>query len=572
MFNTAVAPRRTAGRLPLRATAVALLMALLWLQGGAPAHAASDTLPDFAIVNGYYFSEAAGGDPANDYTITNEGGIPFWDAFQRLGDVDAIGYPATSRFLWQGFVDQATQKLVLQWNPATLTVNVVNIFDVLAQLGFDPQLQAKYQTPPAFDNSADAGKPWDQVVARHQAELDWNAAIKARYFADSDPIAHFGLPQSYADEGSVLVVRCQRAVIQQWKVAEPWASAGQVTIANGGDVAKALGVLPANAAATTSASSLIDGPFGDTLSLTPAQQQAVRAAAAAIRPSLVAIAVQGPNNQGDLGSGMVFDANGDILTDAHVVAASSQAQVLLPNGQITIGQVIGRDFLADIAIVHIPISGLTPVTFGSSAPLQPGAPLVSLGYSPIFPSPPALRTGQLVDTTSELLTGASITRLVSDVADVFGDSGSPVVNLQGQVVGIVGQIFFSPIDGSPQFSIDTAFQSVQPIAQQIIARQNDVTHIVGGFDAVALTPTIARQAGIPFVAGELVFAVLPGSSAAKAGMVPGDIITSLDNTATTMVGSYIAVLSRHKAGDIIPITFTSPDGKTHTASITLQQI
>jgi len=144
--------------------------------------------------------------------------------------------------------------------------------------------------------------------------------------------------------------------------------------------------------------------------------------------------------------------------------------------------------------------------------------------------------------------------------------------LQGQVVGIVDQIFFSPIDGSPQFSIATAFQSVQPIAQRIIAIQNDVTHIVAGFDAVALTPTIAKQAGIPFVAGELVFSVLPGSSAAKAGLASGDVVTSLDNTPTTVVGSYIAVLSRHKAGDTIPVTFVSPDGKSHTASITLQQI
>jgi putative serine protease PepD len=556
--------------LPRYASVAALLAVFLWSQA-ASVHAASQTLPDFAVVNGYYFSEAAGGDPTQGYTITNEGGIPFWDAFQRLGGVDAIGYPATGRFVWQGFVDQATQKLILQWNPASQTVDVVNIFDVLAQLGLDSQLQAKYQTPPAFDNSADAGKAWSQVVARHQAELNWNAAIKARYFADSNPIAHFGLPQSYADEGPVLVVRCQRAVFQQWKVAEPWASAGEVTVANGGDLAKALGVLPAGAATPTPASSLIAGPFGDTLSLTPTQQQAVRAAAASVRPSLVAIAVQGPNNQGDLGSGMILDTKGNILTDAHVVAASSFAQVLLPGGQVVTGHVIGRDFLADVAVVHVDAAGLTPVAYGSSVALQPGAPLVSLGYSPIFPSPPALRTGQLVDSASELLTGAMITRLLSDVADVPGDSGSPVVNLQGQVVGIVDELLFSPIDGSPQFSIDNAFQSVLPIAQRIIAIQNDVTHIIPGFSAFALTPALAKQAGIPYTPGELVFRVDPNSSAATAGVVAGDIVTSLDNTPTAAEGSLTAVLARHKGGDTVPMAFTSPDGKSHVVTITLEQ-
>src|SRR6185437_15164599 len=106
------------------ASLIALLAMLLWGHAVPPAQAADETLPDFAVVNGYYFSEAAGGDPAHGYTISDEGGIPFWDAFQRLGDVDAIGYPATNRFTWQGFVDQATQKLILQWNPASQTVDV----------------------------------------------------------------------------------------------------------------------------------------------------------------------------------------------------------------------------------------------------------------------------------------------------------------------------------------------------------------------------------------------------------------------------------------------------------------
>jgi S1-C subfamily serine protease len=297
----------------------------------------------------------------------------------------------------------------------------------------------------------------------------------------------------------------------------------------------------------------------------------VRAAAASVRQSLVAIGVQGPNNQNEFGSGMILDTKGDILTDAHVVAASSVAQVLLPNGQVVTGHVIGRDFLADVAIVHVDAGGLTPVTYGSSAALQPGASLVSLGYSPIFPSPPALRAGKLIDSASELLTGATITRLLSDVADVPGDSGSPVVNLQGEVVGVVDELLFSPIDGSPAFSIDNAFQSVLPIAQRIIAIQNDVTHIVPGFSAFALTSALAKQAGIPYTPGELVFLVDPNSSAAKAGIVAGDIVTSLDNTPTTAEGSLTAVLARHKGGDAVPMAFTSSNGKTHVVTITLEQ-
>jgi hypothetical protein len=73
--------------------------------------------------------------------------------------------------------------------------------------------------------------------------LDADPAIKAAYFADPDPVARFGLPLSQADMGNAYVVRCQRAVLQRWKEDVPWARAGQVTIANGGDLAKEAGIL-----------------------------------------------------------------------------------------------------------------------------------------------------------------------------------------------------------------------------------------------------------------------------------------------------------------------------------------
>lgn len=542
-------------------------------RGASPSRprAASETLPEFGIANGYYYSEAAGGDPRHGYTITNEDGIPFWDAFQRLGGVDAIGYPATGRFTWRGFVDQATQKVILQWNPARGQVEVVNVFDVIEQMGLDGQLQAKYQTPPSADNGADAGKGWAQIVARHQAELDAAPAIKARYFADSDPIAHFGLPQAVADEGNVVVARCQRAVFQQWKVDEPWARAGQVTLANGGDVAKALGILPAGADATVDASSVIVGPFNAIIAMTPAQEQTARAVAGALRPSLVAIATDLGQGRYEGGSGMVLDANGDILTDAHVVRDAFSVRVLLPDGRVADAQVIGRDRLADVAVLRVPAGNLTPITRGSSTDLQPGAPLVSLGYSPIFPSPPALRVGQLVDVTPAYFSGAKVNRLVSNVADVFGDSGSPVVNTQGQVVGVVEQITFNPTNGAPEFSVDNALEGLLPIAQQIIATGKDVMRIILGFDGVFWTPDIAKQEGIPYVPGMYLFRVDPQSGAGKAGLAPGDVVTSVDGTAIATPEVLDAVLARHKAGDVVPIGFTSPDGHSHTAAITLEQ-
>ncbi len=106
------------------------------------------------------------------------------------------------------------------------------------------RLAAFRQTPPSFDNAADAGLAWGDVVARHLALLDVHSAIRAAYAADADPIAHFGLPMASQDYGNVSVVRAQRAVFQQWKADVPWARARQVVVAKGGDVAKEDGMYP----------------------------------------------------------------------------------------------------------------------------------------------------------------------------------------------------------------------------------------------------------------------------------------------------------------------------------------
>src|SRR5579884_4081906 len=81
------------------------------------------------------------------------------------------------------------------------------------------------------------------------AVLDANPAIKAMYLADPSAIDHYGLPMGYADYGNLAVLRCQRAVFQQWKVATQCATRNQVLVANGGDNAKDAGLIPAIAAA-----------------------------------------------------------------------------------------------------------------------------------------------------------------------------------------------------------------------------------------------------------------------------------------------------------------------------------
>ncbi len=204
---------------------------------------------DYDIPNGHFYLQAngLGGAGTSGYAVIDDAAAPFWSEFKRLGGVPAIGYPISRRFWWDGFLVQAFQRVVFQWRPEVGQVYFVNVFDRLSAAGKDDWLDSVRSTPHPFDNSADQGLAWDDIVKLHQSLLEKRPAIKKIYFSDTDPIQHFGLPMGAQDYDNVFVIRTQRAVFQQWKTDVPWARSGEVTIANGGDLAKELGMYPMQA-------------------------------------------------------------------------------------------------------------------------------------------------------------------------------------------------------------------------------------------------------------------------------------------------------------------------------------
>ena len=112
--------------------------------------------------------------------------------------------------------------------------------------------------PRPLDTAPDAGLAWEQVVARHLALLDKAPpALKQRFLADAQWLDHYGLPVSAQEYSNSVVVRAQRATLQYWKEAVPWAAKGSVSVANGGDLAKEAGLFPWLAVTPDNASSLI---------------------------------------------------------------------------------------------------------------------------------------------------------------------------------------------------------------------------------------------------------------------------------------------------------------------------
>ena len=197
---------------------------------------------NWPLADGHFFKEAA---PRylcdRGYSVTNADGIPFWDTWQELG-LENVGYPTSGRYLWRGFITQTFQKAVIQWHPGK-GVFFVNVFDELHDAGYDDELRVFYSTPKQLPPSffVDTVGKQEGIQTRRLALLDANPAIKERYYAVADPLLRYGLPSSRVEDyGNVFVMRTQKAVFQQWKEEVPWAKAGEVTIANGADIAKAL--------------------------------------------------------------------------------------------------------------------------------------------------------------------------------------------------------------------------------------------------------------------------------------------------------------------------------------------
>ncbi len=205
---------------------------------------------DYDVANGHFYSQANGkaGEGGTGFAISDNGNVPFWSEYRRMGGPEVLGYPVSRRFMWDGFVSQAMQKVVLQWRPDQDAVMFVNVFDKLHDAGKDPWLRTVKAVPNQIQLD-EQGKAWDDIVKGRLALLDSNPAIKKRYLdVKGDPITLNGLPTSKIEDfGNVYVLRAQRVVIQQWKVDVPWAKAGDVQVANGGDVGKEAGIYPEQA-------------------------------------------------------------------------------------------------------------------------------------------------------------------------------------------------------------------------------------------------------------------------------------------------------------------------------------
>ena len=225
-----------------KALRVSALLVALALTLAIPAQAQEAEYP---VPGGRFFTQTGGdtSDPNDGYAVVDDSEARFWTAFQEFGGVAGVGYPVSRRFIWDGFVTQVMQKAVFQWRPGDQATAFVNVFDDLHRLGYDSRLAD--ELVPEQEDFDEAGLQWSQILEQRVGLLDAEPRLRRVYLASGDYLRHFGLPTSRVrDYSGLRAIRLQRAVLQLWLDDFPWARAGTVTVANGGDLAKQLGMFP----------------------------------------------------------------------------------------------------------------------------------------------------------------------------------------------------------------------------------------------------------------------------------------------------------------------------------------
>jgi S1-C subfamily serine protease len=290
--------------------------------------------------------------------------------------------------------------------------------------------------------------------------------------------------------------------------------------------------------------------------------------AAAVAPSVVTLTATTTNQMGEgesVGTGVIINSNGELLTNAHVVEGAKTVQVRLMNETEPVkGTVLASDPQNDLALVKINATGLTAAVFADSKKVRLGDPVVAIGYALNLDGGPSVTSG-IVSAIGRTITtdSGALDRLIqTDAAISSGNSGGPLVNDKAQVVGIntaVARGDMGTAANNIGFAIST--EEVLRVVETLRDQANGVER-KQGFLGVGLTDrTDGGQ-------GAVIANVEDGSPASKAGIEEGDVVLAINNVPITGRTGMIAVVRDAQPGDTITIK-VERGGKTVTLSATL---
>lgn len=291
------------------------------------------------------------------------------------------------------------------------------------------------------------------------------------------------------------------------------------------------------------------------------------------------------------GTGLVLTADGEILTNNHVIAGSTAITVtVVSTGQTYRATVVGADVQDDVAVLQLAdAAGLTTANFGTSQNVKVGDSVTGVGNAGGDGGTPSAAAGTVSALNRTITTqaegaseGETLTGLIETTADIqSGDSGGPLFNTDDQVIGIdtAAEVIAGQSENGYAIPIDTAMGIVEQI------RSGDETDGVRlGYPAFLGVQVQSASTGTgsgtgrgrngtgsstPAASGALIAGVVNGSPADEAGLAAGDTVVGIDSTAVTTAEGLSSALAGHEPGDSVTVTWLDASGAQHSASVTL---
>jgi S1-C subfamily serine protease len=290
--------------------------------------------------------------------------------------------------------------------------------------------------------------------------------------------------------------------------------------------------------------------------LLDAYSEAVAGAAEKVSPSVVNIEVfrrrSTDERPAGTGSGFIFTPDGFVLTNSHVVARAPRIGVTLLDGRRVDGTVVGSDPHSDLAVARIDATGLVPATLGDSSMLRAGQLAIAIGSPYGFQCSVTAGVVSALGRSLRSLSGRLIDNVIqTDAALNPGNSGGPLVDSRGQVIGVNSAVIL-PAQG---ICFAIAINTAKYVAARLIRDGRIVRAYIGvaGMDA-PLHRRVVRFHRLAKGMGVMVMSVEPGSPAEKAGLRPQDVIVAYDGNPVGAVDDLHKLLSEDQIGAAAKLT------------------
>jgi putative serine protease PepD len=293
---------------------------------------------------------------------------------------------------------------------------------------------------------------------------------------------------------------------------------------------------------------------------------------AKVQPAVVAVGVSGSQGMG-AGTGVILTADGEVLTNNHVVEGAQTIEVTL-NGERTArsADLIGADADADLALVRIRgAKDLAFATLGSSAGARVGDDVVAIGNALALPGGPTVTEG-IISAKDRTLAEAGLDGLIqTDAAINHGNSGGPLVNAAGEVIGINTAVIRGGNTDAEGIGLAIAIDTAKPIIESL--RKGGTSAQEKAFLGISsqdLTPEIRQNIDTPAESGAVVAEVVAGSAADVAGLKRLDVIVKIDGRDVQGAVNVGSTIRTKKPGETVEIEYYRGNEK-RTATATLGQ-